>query len=140
MEEQNFGQRFKHTSMKIIRRIFIYGTLILVLVLSYLYFGTYETGMWAGRVLGVSEKGIIFKTHEGKLSLESFGALKGVSPVAETRDFSVLSSQEEVLQQLQEVSLSGERVNLHFKKKYLSIPWRGDTKYLVERVERVAVK
>ena len=137
MEEENFGQRFKRTSMKIIRRILIFGTLILVLVLSYLYFGTYETGVWAGKVLGVSEKGFIFKTHEGKLSLESFGALKGVSPVAETRDFSIQSSQAEVLKQLQEVSLSGERVNLHFKRKYIRVPWRGDTKYMVERVERV---
>ena len=140
MEEENFGQRFKRTSMKIIRRILIFGTLILVLVLSYLYFGTYETGVWAGKVLGVSEKGFIFKTHEGKLSLESFGALKGVSPVAETRDFSIQSSQAEVLKQLQEVSLSGERVNLHFKRKYIRVPWRGDTKYMVERVERVEAK
>jgi len=137
MENESFGQRFKRKSMKIIRRILIYGTLILLLVLSYLYFGTYESGVMAGKVLRISEKGLLFKTHEGKLSLESFGALKGVSPVAETFDFSVQSSQGEVLQQLQEVSLSGERVNLHFKKKYLRVPWRGDTRYLVERVERL---
>lgn len=137
MENESFGQRFKQKSMKIIRRILIFGTLIVVLVLVYLYFGTYETGVMAGKVLRISEKGIVFKTHEGKLSLESFGALKGVSPVAETFDFSVQSSQQEVLKQLEEVSLSGERVNLHFKKKYLKVPWRGDTRYLVERVERL---
>jgi len=137
MENESFGQRFKRKSMKIIRRILIFGTLILVLVLSYLYFGTYESGVMAGKVLRISEKGILFKTHEGKLSLESFGALKGVSPVAETFDFSVQSSQEEVLKQLQEVSLSGERVNLHFRKKYIRVPWRGETRYLVERVERL---
>ena len=136
MENESFGQRFKRKSMKTIRRILIYGTLILLLVLSYLYFGTYETGVWSGKVLGISEKGFVFKTHEGKLSLEAFGGLKGVSPIAETRDFSVQSSQEEVLTQLQEVSLTGERVSLHYKKKYLRVPWRGDTRYLVERVER----
>ena len=133
METQGPGQRI----MKTIRRTFFILILVGVAILAYLYFGTYETGVWAGKVLGVSEKGIMFKTHEGKLSLESFGALKGVSPVAETRDFSVQSSQEEVLKELQEVSLSGERVNLHFKRKYLNVPWRGDTKYFVERVERV---
>ena len=133
METQGLGQRI----MKIIRRTLLIAILVGIAVVTYLYFGTYETGVWAGKVLGVSEKGILFKTHEGKLSLESFGALKGVSPVAETRDFSIQSSQEEVLKQLQEVSLSGERVNLHFKRKYLKVPWRGDTKYMVERVERV---
>jgi len=123
--------------MRVIRRTLLIVILLGIVIIAYLYYGTYETGVWAGKVLGVSEKGIMFKTHEGKLSLESFGALRGVSPVAETRDFSVESSQEEVLAQLQEVSLSGERVNLHFKRRYLRVPWRGDTKYFVERVERV---
>lgn len=123
--------------MKVIRRTIFIVILLVIVVMAYLYYGTYETGVWAGKVLGVSQKGIMFKTHEGKLSLESFGALRGVSPVAETRDFSVQPSQEEVLKQLQEVSLSGERVNLHFRKTYLTVPWRGDTKYFVERVERV---
>lgn len=132
MKMQAVGQRI----MRIMRRIILILILVGIATMTFLYFGTYETGVWAGRVLGVSEKGIMFKTHEGKLSLEAFGGLKGVSPIAETRDFSVQSSQEEVLRQLQEVSLTGERVNLHFRKKFIRVPWRGDTKYFVERVER----
>ena len=58
---------------------------------------------------------------KGKLNLESFGALKGTSPIAETFDFSVESDQTEVIQQLQEVSLSGERVNLAFCKTICAI-------------------
>jgi hypothetical protein len=132
METPGLGSRI----MKFIRRTFLILIVVAVAVATYLYFGTYESGIWSGKVLGTSEKGIIFKTHEGKISLEAFGGLKGVSPIAETRDFSVQSSEEEVLQQLQEVSLSGERVSLHFKKKYVRVPWRGDTRYLVVRVER----
>jgi hypothetical protein len=37
---------------------------------------------------------------------------------------------------LNDVALSGERVNLHFKKRYMSFPWRGETKYFITRVER----
>lgn len=103
---------------------------------SFLYFGTYETGVMAGKVLRISTKGIVFKTNEGKLSLESFGALKSASPIAETFDFSVENGEKEVLGDLNEVALTGERVNLHFEKKYMIFPWRGDTKYLVVRVER----
>lgn len=110
---------------------------VVVLVVSFLYFGTYESGVMAGKVLRVSEKGMIFKTFEGKLSLESFGALKGASPIAETFDFSVESDEKETIQALQEVALSGERVNLHFTKRYMRFPWRGDTKYFIERVERI---
>jgi hypothetical protein len=90
----------------------------------------------AGKVLRITEKGVIFKTYEGKLNLETFGALKGVSPIAESFNFSVEKNETEVIKQLQEVSLSGERVNLHFKKRYTTFPWRGETKYFVTKVER----
>lgn len=105
-------------------------------VLAFLYWGTYENGVMAGKVLSVTERGFLFKTHEGKMSVESFGALRGVSPIAETRDFSVESSEEEVLKTLQEVSLSGERVNLKFKRRFMKFFWRGETKYFVVEVER----
>lgn len=104
--------------------------------LAFLYWGVYERGVWAGKVLSVSEKGMIFKTHEGKVSMESFGALKGTSPIAETRDFSVEKGETEVIKALEDVALKGERVNLHFIKRYASFPWRGDTKYFVVRVEQ----
>lgn len=136
MENENFGQRAKRTTMKILKRIIIFGVIISVVILSFLYFGVFESGVMAGKVLRISEKGMVFKTFEGKLSLESFGALKGVSPVAETFDFSVESGEKDVIEQLNEVALSGERVNLHFKKRYMSFPWRGETKYFITRVER----
>jgi hypothetical protein len=77
---------------------------------------------------------------EGKLNLETFGALKGASPIAESFDFSVEKSEKAVIQQLQEVALSGERVNLYFIKRYGTFPWRGDTRYFVTRVERLSNK
>jgi hypothetical protein len=136
MEPESFGTRAKKTSMKILKRILLWGGIIFIGVMTLLYFGTYEDGSMAGRVLRISEKGFIFKTHEGKLNLESFGAMKGVSPVAETFDFSVESGNTEVLTQLNEVALSGERVSLHFKKRFVAFPWRGDTKYFITQVER----
>jgi hypothetical protein len=122
---------------------FLKKALIIIIVLSIgvfaiLYWGTYENGFWAGKVLSVSEKGMIFKTFEGKLSMESFGSLKNTSPIAETRDFSVEKSNTEVIKNLEEVALTGERVNLKFKKRFARFFWRGDTKYFVVEVERVA--
>lgn len=107
-------------------------------VLAFLYWGTYENGVMAGKVLSVTQRGFLFKTYEGKMSVESFGSLKGVSPIAETRDFSVEDSEEEVLKALQEVSLSGERVNLKFKRRFMKFFWRGETKYFIVAVERTA--
>lgn len=122
--------------MKFIKRAVLIVIILGAAVLSFAYWGTYEKGVMAGKVLRITEKGILFKTHEGKITLDSFGALKGVSPVAETFDFSVESDQTEVLDQLSKVALSGERVNLYFVKRYMKFPWRGDTKYFITRVER----
>jgi hypothetical protein len=104
----------------------------------FLYWATYEEGVMAGKVLLVSEKGMLFKTYEGKINLETFGALKGTSPIAESFDFSVYKSDTNLIKELETVSLSGERVNLYFVKHYLTFPWRGDTKYFATRVERLS--
>lgn len=119
------------------KKVIIIVILIGIGIFSFLYWGTYESGYWAGKVLSVSQKGMLFKTNEGKLSMESFGSLKNASPIAEVRDFSVEDGEAEVLKQLQEVALTGERVNLKFKRRFTRFFWRGDTKYFVTEVERL---
>jgi len=137
MENESFGQRVAKTTKKIVKRILLIALVIGAIVFSFLYWGVYENGIMAGKVLRVTEKGVVFKTYEGKLNLETFGALKGASPIAESFDFSVESDQKVVISDLEQVALSGERVNLHFIKRYTTFPWRGDTKYFIERVERI---
>lgn len=136
MENQSFVQKSKMFMKKILRWSLILGLLVFVSLYSFYYFAVYEEGVMAGRVLSITQRGMIFKTHEGKMSVESFGSLKGVSPIAETRDFSVEGDMEEVLKDLEKVSASGERVNLRFIRRYKTFPWRGETKYFVVGVER----
>jgi hypothetical protein len=132
----NFFQKLWSLSGKIFRRALAVLAIGLVVFFCIVYWGTFETGVMAGKVLRISEKGLFFKTYEGKLSLDTFGALKGVSPIAETFDFSVQKSDTLVINTLVQVALSGERVNLHFKKRYMGFFWRGDTKYFITKVER----
>lgn len=137
MENESLGQKVKRKTISMLKKTLIMLVVVAIVVFSFLYWATYESGVMAGKVLRLSEKGVIFKTYEGKLNLETFGALKGASPIAESFDFSVEGSQQEVIKTLQEVALSGERVNLHFKKRYAQFPWRGETKYFVTEVERL---
>jgi hypothetical protein len=123
------------------KRHFFRNLLIIILILSIgaltlMYFGIYDQGVRAGTVLRISKKGVIFKTYEGQLNLQSFGALKGTTPFAETFDFSVERGKADVVRELEAVALSGERVNLHYVKRYISFPWRGKTKYFITEVER----
>jgi hypothetical protein len=137
MEPQSFGTKVKHTTKKIFRIILIAALLVGAAVFSFYYWGTYEDGVMAGKILRVSEKGVMFKTYEGKINLETFGALRGASPIAESFDFSVEKGNQELIKQLQEVALSGERVNLYYIKRYARFSWRGDTPYFAVRVERL---
>ncbi len=137
MENESFGQRVAKTTKKILKRIIILALVIGAIIFSFLYWGVYERGVMAGKVLRVTQKGVIFKTYEGKLNLETFGALKGASPIAESFDFSVESDREDIIKELESVALSGERVNLHFIKRYTAFSWRGDTKYFIDKVERL---
>jgi len=134
-------QKPKSTSGRGCRRIFKRSLLFLILILAalfcFLYFGKYDEGIRAGNVVRISKKGVIFKTHEGQLNLQTFGAMKGSSPFVETFDFSVEGKNTAILKELEVVSLTGERVNLHYVKRYAVFPWRGKTKYFINDVERL---
>lgn len=138
MEEYStFGQRVKRRSLKILKVLIITVVLVGIVVLSFMYWAIYDEGVRAGNVLRISKKGMIFKTYEGQLNLQTFGALKGANPIMESFDFSVEPNNDQVIKDLEAVALSGERVNLHYIKRYATFPWRGDTKYFITRVERV---
>ena len=137
MNEETLGQKVSRKTKCFMKKFILILLILGMAAFSFMYWATYEEGVMAGKVVRVSEKGIIFKTYEGKLSLETFGALKGASPIAETFDFSVEGQETAVITELQQVSLSGERVNLYFKKRYMRFPWRGDTNTFVTKVERI---
>jgi len=137
METNTFISGVKQTTRKVMRILLLIVVVGGIIVFSVMYWGVYDEGVRAGNVLRISKKGILFKTHEGQLNLQTFGALKDVNPIMEAFDFSVESGEDQVIKDLQEVALTGERVNLHYVKRYATFPWRGDTKYFITRVERL---
>lgn len=137
MQQQTFGDRIARTTRSVIKVTLIIGVIAAIIFFSLAYWGVYDEGLRAGTVLRISKKGMFFKTYEGQLNLQTFGALKGANPIMESFNFSVPASEEQVIKDLEAAALSGERVNLHYVKRYATFPWRGDTKYYVTRVERV---
>jgi hypothetical protein len=136
MEDSNLSRPLQKKKGHLFRNLLIILLILVAGVFTLLYFGIYDEGVRAGNVVRISKKGMIFKTYEGQLNLQSFGALKGASPFAETFDFSVEKSKSGVVRELEAVALSGERVNLHYVKRYSKFPWRGETKYFIISVER----
>ncbi len=136
MENQSFGEKLKHTAKKTIKIVIISAFILGIIIFSFLYWGSYSSGVRSGVVVKVSKKGFLFKTYEGQLNLETFGAIKGSSVINQSFDFSVDKDDDEIFSQLEQVSLSAEHVNLHYTERYVKFFWRGDTKYFVTQVER----
>jgi uncharacterized protein YwgA len=130
-------QNLKTSTMKWVKRILIFLLLAAIAIFSFAYWGSYSEGVRSGMVVKISKKGFIFKTYEGQLNLQTFGANKSPNLVSESFEFSVGGDQDEVIKMLEEASLSGERVSLKYVEQLVKFPWRGDTKYFVTEVERI---
>ncbi|MCC7501461.1 MAG: 6-phosphogluconate dehydrogenase [Flavobacteriales bacterium] len=129
------------TVKRAIVRVLLVILAVFVLVMLFLYHGSYSKGVRSGVVIKLSERGMVFKTWEGQINLQSFGAVDANgNGMNEVFSFSVESGNDSLLKELEEVSLSGERVNLHYVERYAKLPWRGETTYFVNRVERSGQK
>jgi len=109
--------------------------IIILLIGIYFLFGNYSTGTRAGTVVKLSNKGVVFKTVEGQLNLGGY-TLDSGSPASSLWDFTVNTDEEQVIQALEEANLNGQRVKLYYKEKFYRLPWRGDTKYFIYKVEK----
>jgi len=114
-------------------------TLTVIAIASLLIYAnfTYSEGARNGTVVKLSKKGVMFKTWEGQLNVGAFipGDSDNASAPSNVWAFSVPSSNSDVLSQIDKSIEVGKRVKLHYKEKLISLPWRGDTKYLIYDVE-----
>lgn len=103
---------------------------LIILVGVYVYwsfFFTYSDGYRAGLLQKFSRKGNIFKTYEGEMILSSVQSNKNVALASEKFVFSV--ADKAVAMQLD--SLQGKNVVVHYTEKNNTLPWRGETVYIV---------
>jgi hypothetical protein len=122
--------------MATMKKIGIGILVIVITVFSFLYFGTFSEGVRAGIIMKISKRGLVFKTWEGQMNLQTFGAIKDPSNIiSETFTFSIDGNDKELLEKLNSAALSGQRVNLIYIERYVGIPWRGDTKVFAVDVE-----
>ncbi len=124
-KESKFESAVKKTKKFTIRAIII---ILLVTIAGFWIYSTmnFSEGNRAGRVVKLSKKGVVFKTWEGQMNFEDN---------QEFWAFSVEGSQEQVRTNIDEAMEQNKRVKLYYKEKYITFPWRGDTKYLVYKVE-----
>ena len=130
---------FKDTLKSFYRKFKIFVIVLLLIAVGvgcFFVFGTYSLGYRAGNVMKVSKKGVIFKTWEGQLNVGGLQGGETSSDVATTVwNFSVTN--EAIVDDIETAVDEGTRVKLHYREKYLQFDFRGDTKYIVYKVEKV---
>jgi len=119
------------------RRFLGWLVLIIVIFLSiYILLNvayTYSEGNRAGKLIKFSHRGYVFKTYEGEMNLGGINTTNGGVLINNMWLFSV--SDKSVADSLSH--LEGKDITVHYKEKLSTLPWRGDTKYIVDRVVEV---
>lgn len=95
---------------------------------------TYSEGNRAGRLIKFSSRGYVFKTYEGEINLGGVtNAANGNIMMNYMWDFSVADPI--VADSLSK--LEGKDIRVHYKEKLTKLPWRGETKFIVDNVELI---
>lgn len=110
---------------KILVLILVIICLMAGLYYSFIYFVPYSKGVRSGELIKISNKGITVKTWEGEIS-------QGISG-AQIFSFSVEDKNKKVIDDLQKYQ--GRYVKVHYKERFGTFFWLGDTKYFVTQVE-----
>jgi hypothetical protein len=117
------------------RRFFRTFVIILILVLAgYIYWKYYfpytSDGVKSGYLNYAVRKGQLFKTYEGKLIQEGLRT-KAVGSI-QSNEFEFSIKSKEVFEVLK--MNSGKIFDLHYKEYNGIIPWRGNTRYIVDSI------
>jgi hypothetical protein len=116
------------------KKIFWIIIVILLIILGSVFYFKYlfvfGEGVKTGHLNYAVKKGNIFKTYEGKL-IQS-GIKSPVAGSIQSYEFEFSIANERVFKMLE--MNSGKIFDLHYKEYHGSLPWRGNTRYVVDSI------
>lgn len=118
-------------------KVITWSTVIIAaLVLSgFIFFKfcfVYAEGVNEGDINYFQREGYIFKTYEGKMIQTGLKSVKGGQGSIQSNEFKFSVEKESVARQLNEGTNTG--VKLHWKRYLGTLPWRGNSPYIVDSV------
>ena len=112
--------------------LWITFAIILIALSGFFYVKLYYVwgeGVKSGELNYVVYKGYIFKTYEGKL-IQAGIRSAGTGMESNTFEFSV--SDPQVAEEL--MLAGGKEVDLHYREYLGAVPWRGNSRYVVDSI------
>ena len=117
-------------------KILTWTSVIVVLALAgYIFikfFFVYAEGVNEGDINYFQKEGYVFKTYEGKMIQLGLKSAKGVQGSIQSNEFKFSVEDEKVAQEINEISNTG--VKLHWKRYRGTLPWRGNSQFIVDKV------
>ena len=113
--------------------LLILAAALFVYIKFYYVFGE---GVKAGELNFVVYKGYVLKTYEGRAIQAGFQkGSKGVTTAIQSYEFDFSVADKAIADTL--MRCSGRNVQLHYKEYLGALPWRGQQKYIVDRIVSV---
>lgn len=110
--------------------------LSLLIVTGLVYFKFYfvfAEGVKAGELNQFALKGYLFKTYEGKIIQAGIRGGKGADgALIESYNLEFSVQNPEIAEAL--MQLGGQVIQVHYKQYKGVLPWRGNTKYIVDKI------
>ncbi|MBO7501898.1 MAG: hypothetical protein J6T32_01625 [Paludibacteraceae bacterium] len=117
------------------KKAIIWSSVVVVLALAAFifvkFFYVYSEGVNEGDINYFQREGFIFKTYEGKMIQTGYNSRNSNATIQSNEfKFSVVDSK--VAEDLQ--ATSGRQVKLHWQRYLGTLPWRGNSQYVVTKV------
>lgn len=122
-EKRKGWKRFKRT-------FFILLALTIIVLAYFKYFFVFGDGVKSGHLNYAVKKGNLFKTYEGKLIQEGYRSK--TTGTIQSYEFEFSIKNKAVYDVLSKNS--GKRFDLHYKEYHGVLPWRGNTRYVVDSI------
>ena len=117
---------------KIITIIVAVVVLILAAFIFFRFFFVYSSGVNAGDINYFQREGIVFKTYEGKMIQSGFKSAGTQTEGLRSNEFKFSVADQGVADTL--MRCSGKRVELKWNRYMGTLPWRGNSQYIVTEV------
>ncbi len=95
------------------------------------YYFVFGEGVKAGELNYLVNKGIVFKTNEGRLIQAGYNS-KNSTATIQSNEFMFSVENQAVADSL--MRCTGKQVELHYKEYFHSLPWRGVSEFVVDSI------
>lgn len=91
----------------------------------------YSEGINEGDINYFQKEGFIFKTYEGKMIQTGYNS-KNSNATIQSNEFKFSVADEKVAEQIDH--RSGRQIKLHWKRYLGTLPWRGNSQFIVDKI------